>query len=399
MTHPIARSFSLLVAVWLLGGALPAHANDSAIGAFAGQLRPVQETRIHMEREDIVLEERGGDWHVTARYWFSNPTNQPVTLRVGFPERDLCAADGDTLDPSSRDMHIWIDDEEAEHEVVALASTHPEAAADCTVRAFAFDLSFPPGATRQVDHRYVQSASAVGDWGSEITYVTVTGANWAGPIGHARFTFRRAVNVVREVGSGAPARPALAFQTRYTTSLELQSARQYFDAGERISEVVLAGTDWTPQTDLTVTFYTRAAAFYSGGFVHPIDLPEHACVESEALLYMLENAEDRRRAVLAELTDSELRVARNAAYAAHGYPFQNEELREFFYRPARTLPPSASGGDSPSLTAFEFAPNADYSDGLITPLERLCIAAVRAEERRRSDAAMAPASATDAAPE
>jgi hypothetical protein len=77
---------STLVGAFLLTLVSPAWANDFMAGGTPSDLVPVDETRIGMQSEDIVMEYNDGEWLVSADYVFWNSSEELVAQKVGFPE-------------------------------------------------------------------------------------------------------------------------------------------------------------------------------------------------------------------------------------------------------------------------------------------------------------------------
>jgi len=100
-----------------------ALANDGSFDGAGANLVPLQETRVSMVSEDIVATYPVGkdflygmgDWRVDATYVFRNPTQDTVTLQMGFPEA-RCPGDGDcNIDKPFQNLVTRVRGEKVEH--------------------------------------------------------------------------------------------------------------------------------------------------------------------------------------------------------------------------------------------------------------------------------------------
>ncbi|MEC9072701.1 MAG: DUF4424 family protein, partial [Myxococcota bacterium] len=174
----------------------PALANDFAFGGEASQLQPLEETRVSMAAEDILMELKGDQWWVTANYRFKNGTDAPVKLKVGFPEFS-CGEMEDYGDCDARftEMKTWVEGAPVTMGTGEVAKDHPWKRGTGMGlplgRVHTFELSFKAPEELEVRHTFRMTASG-GVSFTEMNYITRTGNLWSGPIGEAKFTIRTA---------------------------------------------------------------------------------------------------------------------------------------------------------------------------------------------------------------
>jgi MYXO-CTERM domain-containing protein len=361
------RAIITLVASLLLVSS--AFANDTAMGGQGANLVPLQTSDVFMESEDITLTLSGakgfltaaesaahvrGKWLVEARYVFVHPGAEPVTLQVGFPEYRCETTEPDAVEFCPPDKLFRF--EEMETTVRGKRVPHRKGRVD-TKHAWApllggvwlFDLAFAPGERVEVVHRYRVPSSIDSQGGRGVTYVTRTGALWARPIGHARFTFRY---------------PPRACFVHGPESVPLTSFRLSEESGELIGEATYELHDWKPIADLD--FHVQPCLVARDFFEHEIDKPS-VCSLRRAIASVVygtgEHSEEEppserddvlRR--LSALEEDELRRCRNYPFAAHGRPFADTQLARAFY--------GSQALSSGLLTPF--APSAHYTDKLLT---------------------------------
>ncbi len=288
----------LSLAVPILVGALAcpcvAHANDASFGGAGADLVPLVETRVRMQSEDILIAFREGRWHVDARYVFVNDGADPVPLQVGFPEL-RCVYEMDCASTAFEGLTTRVNGQEVGHREGKLDARAE--LADYLGVVWLYDVTFPPGEAVTVDHHYSMETGADTTFYRYTSYVTRTGAQWAGPIGRARFTVRfppyahtigqaqgiasRGITLV-ETGEGAP-----YVETRYESR------------------------DWIPSGDLFFSF--NAAAEMAQSRLPETTPPGAHCT----------NLFDPR--------ENEKEACRNVIYGTRGFPFADEQLRAYFY--------------------------------------------------------------------
>lgn len=358
-----------------------AHADDGVFGGIGTALMPVQETRVRMASEDIVLEQRGRArlWHVTAHYVFENPTDAEVALHMGFPEarcRDV-GADNCLGGGEFRELSTTVRGVAVTTHVGRVSRT--ARMGDVLGRVHLFDVTFAPRERVEILHTYNYHPSSSGS-DVQVQFVTRTGAGWNGPIGSARFTVR------------TPYKP-WAFSYAREFQLVSHTERAVEGSGP-VHEIVFENHDWTPRGDLQATLVTTSAVFIavntSARWVGselglgpdcPTFPPSGAAtVEDEVL-----SAEDA----------AALRLCRDAIYALHGRTFGRPALDRRFYPIARRLRVTTQPGYTTVLTV---EPNPSYTDALLTSEERRYVALIdRMLARSRAAARRAAAGQTPTA--
>ncbi len=347
MRRPHHAALLLLAAAALMPA--PAAANDSTFGGQGAELIPLQETRVRMAAEDITLEQRGDRWHITALYTFENPTDEVVTLQLGFPEEHChpdadCAADGGHF----RDMVTTVRGQAVPQKTGTVDPKNDWA--PHLGRVFLYTVTFQPRERVQVTHRYNHAMSVSVD-GPFITYITRTGALWSGPIGEARFTIR------------AAQRPWVLLHPR---AFQLAAYTERLIAPKTpLTEIVFAMKQWTPREDLYVNLAQAQFGLNAG------------CPGT--FFFVGATPEDELRAELRDLSDDALRVCRNLPYAHHGYIFKDKDLADAF-RDSDT--PPSPGEDNP-LARVTYAPNPHFTPDLLTLAEHRYIKLIKDEEKRR----------------
>jgi hypothetical protein len=179
---------------------------------------------------------------VRASYIFENPTDEALTLKVGFPEfrcdedEGDCAVEGNTF----VELRTWVGGQEVKMGEGKVSKKH-EWSADLD-RVHTFEVPFKPRQVQKVLHTY-RFAGSVSVWAEHPSYVTRTGSMWNGPIGRATFVIRTAV---RPYGLTFPAEYKLL---RYGERLKGHEKKRY------VTEIVFEQLDWVPKADLHVELY------------------------------------------------------------------------------------------------------------------------------------------------
>lgn len=336
--------------------AVPARANDSAMGGQGGNLVPLKETRVRMESEHITLRSEGDRWYVDARYQFHNPTSDAVDLQMGFPETH-CHDDGGDCVMDRGDvfegMQTRVRGQQVPRRTGSIGKRHKWAPA--LGKVWLYDVRFEPGERVEITHRYNTVSGTDVQARRFTTYVTRTGALWAGPIGLARFT----VNV-----------PAAVRHLDEPGELPRVSVRTIGEGPRARLELTYEKQQWVPRSDfhtgymLTVNWYERPRP---AGPLAGTD-----CGASMELLYRA--SEDPTFVEQARLptTAAGLRLCRNLVYAARGRRFKDDALNRFFYGSK-----GFRAGEPPYLA---FQPNPLYSDALLTRDDRRVLKLIRGAE-------------------
>lgn len=330
------------------------YANDATFGGRGSDLLPLQETRVRMASEDIRLEldPLQDAWRVTATYQFENPTDAAVKLQMGFPE-ELCPPDADCTPfrGAFRDLVTTARGVEVAQRTGTVKAR--EGWGEVIGTVWLYDLELRPRETVTVVHSYLYDRSSGVDWWGT-RYLTRTGALWAGPIGHARFT-------VRLPGAVWYAMVPDAFQvTRFAEVANPGGVGSH-------TEIVAEVRDWTPSRDFEIYLPGPSIDAMSDeglcvGFGQDLDAEEAA-------------------AVVSGYDTSLLRACRNHLYALHGYGFKDAALR------ARYLGAPPATPDWASQSGLRLHPrpeNPAFTPAWFSPGEKTLLDAIVAEEKRRA---------------
>lgn len=393
--------WSGIVGLLVVSLASPAVANDSSFGGAGGSVVPLKEDRVRMVSEKITLELKpteGDDeavshrWHVDAQYLFENTSQEKVELTVGFPEAACGPSDGVVCPEDSsytmRDLTTKVDGEEVELRVEKAEEVEDsEDWAGNLGRVHMFDVTFEPGERVVVEHEYRHNPSrSVG--GFQLTYLTKTGRSWKGTIGSARFEVR------------VPKRHYyLSFPPEYSLV-----EREHSGEIDGDWTYVFEAEDWTPERDFFVHFGNHADMPWDPN-CGPIERFDKLVAERIEILDCDEDGvicreekrsvtEAKRNEILRDLgregvemihkhdsgghTMPEVaRRCRNMPRAIHGYPFEDEELSEFFYPESFQAEcrycdagESMAGGPEGGFRRVFHRPNPAFDEELLTPTER-----------------------------
>ena len=350
------------------------YANDSVFIRLSSDVAPVEETRLIMASEEIVITERSLKkerkpwdetyWSIAATYTFANPTDEPVEVTLGFPEGQCNDSCGDECDDDERcsqenlhytfrDMTTQVDGKRVTMRLAEIAPQSEWSSEFGTVHLF--DVTVPAKGSVEVTHRYEMDQSRGSQGEDYFYYVTRTGALWNGPIGKASFTLEL---LNRPWGFSFPPGYEL---TEYATN----------KAGDK-TVVRFEMTDWTPRHDL---LFMRGA----------MNLVTLGCPTEEFLLGSFINLWR-----LEELSEEQLRTCRNLFYAYHGYTFKDQTLYDLFYGHAEPTPVSemrdawgASSSVDPEHSGVLFRPHEGYSPDHLSADETHWIKAIKKIEKRR----------------
>jgi hypothetical protein len=230
-------------------------------------------------------------------------------------------------------------------------------------RVHLYDIEFAPHESVEVFHRYSHDGPYPNNGEYRVSFMTVTGANWNGPIGRARFRVR------------TPHRPlGMRFPAEYSFISSIERPEQS-GRDVRGNEIVFETNDWTPKRDLDLLFEWETP--FTGSFQ---DYPPPSW-RREAFGYAI--PEDGCSAEgVRESSEVEIRHCVRVLYALHGAPFQDEKLRTKFYRsPER----DDKGTIKIGLTSTPlFVPD------VFSRRERAYLAAFNKEFRRRKKEAEEP---------
>jgi hypothetical protein len=345
-----------------------ASANDGTWGGDGADLVPLKERRIRMAAEDIVMEyvpvkQYGYRWQVTANYTFENPTDETVTVTMGFPEK-FCDGESDCGSPDNKhtfwDMKTSVDGKPVKMRI-GKVSPREEKWAPELGRVHLFDVTIAPKATASVVHTYHHghSGSSMGD--SNLSYITKTGALWNGPIGKARFTVR------------LPERPwGLVYPKTY--NLKSYTSRKQ---GKGVStELIFEQENWTPTQDLDLYFGSPMTQESGCPQVHETIIGEG--IKKPTLAAAQE--------VFGRLTDEKLRICRNMPYAHHGYAFKDEKLQQYFYTGPRAVSDAYDKEGPGDFIRIDYQLNPFYEESMLSKDEQGYVKLIKLIEDARKKA-------------
>lgn len=349
----------------------PGSANDVAFGGAGADLVPITEGRVSMVAEDILIERvaKGGYkimgdgyWRVRARYTFRNTESKAVTIQIGFPE-PACPEDGDCSFAGFDSLVTRVRGTEVPLRHGSLAEGH--AWATHIDKAHLFDVTFTPGETVEIEHTYRHGLSEHINGGEDLTYITRTGALWAGPIGSARFRVRlpfRPWGVVLGDWAGA--------LSGFTVSSDANGAQ---------TELTFTRTEWEPSGDMRLAFGPGKPTLDSpallAGCPAPMDI-----FDAEVASDSLDSAALKQ--AVSGLSAEKLRQCRNAVFARHGRTFKDAALNTFFYGGGAFRLHEA--GIMFGVTVYSvFARDPFYSNALLGPRDRAYAEALLTAEKAR----------------
>lgn len=356
----VHRRVKWMVALVVVVLAAPVAANDTAIGGSGASFGPVEETRAAMQSEHIRIRLEADGFHVHARYVLANLTDEPLALRIGFPE-PVCDPEVSECMPgvreSFREMRTTVRGEEVPPVVEKTGAASRWAEEYPLIWTFA--VTFAPREEVEVVHTYrvVPSANALGTL--HMLYVVRTGANWGAPIGSALFEVDLPAGVC---GAAVYGPEADAFRRGHREgsahaeplagdALDAAQARHLMlpvrDPETGRWHARWAYRDWVPDTDFGIHVVPWEACLYR------LDCPGAWGAPDPA---------ERAREV-AHLAASErpehLRLCRNLPWAVTGYPFASHDLHDAFYG----TPATAISGEA----VLPHAPDPAWTERRLTP--------------------------------
>jgi uncharacterized protein DUF4424 len=290
-------------AVWLAccvpGAAL---GNDSTFGGAGADLVPLDEQQVEMRSEDIRFSPEGDEWLIEARYVFFNTAPSAATVQVGFPEF-RCDSDEnvDCANVAFHGLETRVDGAPVKHRKGKLGKKHGWS--DFLGVVWLFDVTFPPSVPVTVEHRYRLHSGLNVQGDAYTSYVTRTGRSWKGPIGHARFT--------------CVLPPDVRAVYQYSVEgLKLEPPRLILNDGKPRLELVVQGESWKPEGGVGFAYNDRLP-------LEPIATRKKNGMPGG--LFPMEPPCDPKG------DPREAQRCLNELYAAKGYPFESQALREKYY--------------------------------------------------------------------
>jgi hypothetical protein len=352
------ETLALLCALALPSSAL---ANDGVMGGAGADLIPMKTAEVSMMSEDIQLTYDADYWHVEADYVFLNSAAKEVALQLGFPEYRCEEDEIDCVAARSfhfEDMTTTVRGAPVRHRKGRVKGQH--AWAPKLGNVWLFDMKLAAGEEVQVRHTYRLPASYDSSGGRSTRYVTRTGAQWAGPIRHARFRIRIPLQAVDFIGPD---------------QLQRTSVATIVVAERKLTEVLYEVRDFSPEYDLSFYFIERhgvGSLDQEKPDLAPAG-PEHAgLAESERCEDFLSIWELGHRAAFENVRDASSRlrdalkgginsrpICEATVYAKYGKRFDDDRLNRYFYGPS-----GFSVGEWP----YGFMkPNPDYDPSWLKP--------------------------------
>jgi hypothetical protein len=324
----------LVFFILLLWQASMVLGNDGAFFGEGGVFRPMSETQVELQREDLFFTIRDDTCRVDIRFVFNNPTKDTIRLKVGF---EAPGAVGDVTNTQAN--AVPIKDFRVAHEgrILPYAVFESYGCDTCALKplgsipfqqvdpglfVFLFEMAFPPGET-VLQHSYRFPKSQMVGIPSMYSYILASGARWAGAsIGtlHVHVDFGPnslfyATDVFGAsaewsiVGIGRIVQQARSapFEERDLKQVRIVSGRLHIEV-----------QDFHPEANLS--FMQFSDSDFSAGFW--MGAPEEADTDRPSLCNLLYVPE--------EYGLEELRLLRNQLYAQHGYAFRDLALKEYF---------------------------------------------------------------------
>lgn len=328
-TSPLAAA----TAFALLLPTASTHANDGVYLSSGGIFRPVPETKVRLQREDLSFTCRDKEARVDVRFEFFNPEPVTRTLAVGFQAPTSSdAGPEDHIANTIRDFRVMQDGRLLPYRLMA-ATCEDCPLQDTAQLRFSFDqegvfvhlfeLTFAPG-VNVVQHSYVFPASH-GVWDEQhYSYILRTGSKWAGGrIGELSVEIDMGpdTNFLVDDVFGPTATASIIGTGRVyrTTSYGEQALAARVLSGR----LRIAVRDLEPQEN--IYFGIESSRCHTGYHGAEGVMPDHWAQALCDRTLQLGEGPDK-----VMWTRRELRLLRNAVYAQHGLAFRDAELLAFF---------------------------------------------------------------------
>ena len=321
--HPLPAFLSLSL---LVASLLPAGANDTAFGGSAASPYPVHTSEIRMVSENITIKSdaESGAWLYTCDFVFENLSEDPVTIMMGMPffrmsegEEDFIAShpSDENAVPAGKPM-VWNFTATVDGRSVPVTEGKPTVNPDLLANhykiAYTWPMRFDGRAARSVRHTYkpgrVPGAKrrnhairrvrntyklgytySLGD--NFLDYILKTGGLWHdGRIGRSRLRV-----ILDDPHYVLPKKNEDARFASVAGTIKPAGYKVTGGGGKIVIEWDLR--NFAPKEDLEIIFRHRE-------------------------LFIRDDAENMKGA--------DPRKLRNLPYAAHGYPFKDQGLRDYF---------------------------------------------------------------------
>jgi MYXO-CTERM domain-containing protein len=382
---------AVIVLCAVLGAGARAYANDTAAGGSGSDIVPLATADVRMAAEDILIVHEGIDWVIEADYTFENLSKKPLTLQIAFPEY---ACEGREAHPEEmcdskplryESMRTKVNGKPVAHRKGMIKAGHPWRPR--LGQVWLFDATFEVGKPTRIHHSYRVHETEDSSGGRAISYVTRTGATWAGTIGHARFRVRIPFEATEIY---PPEDTGLALTMR---AIEVD--------GKKLGELLLEARDWEPVKDLSV-YYNATPG---GGFMYTdsvgegaprVDTPDPYCPQLGTIWIrgsMLgepnpndavdpNDTVDKWAEKLAPQGLGSAKHCRAYIYAYRGKDLGSDDLNKYFYGP--------EGHKDRGWPYKHFQPNPYYSDALLTKGDLTTLELIDAIDARIQGASNVP---------
>lgn len=331
-----------LTIILLFCCALSAFANDGAFYVSGNTLVPLQETQISLKKEVLKFYIRDFEWmDVTVDFEFHNP-GAAKTITVGFvtPPASGDVSEEDQSHPQIKDFTVNVNSKKLNYEMkrmenTSFASANPNIIGEDFV--YYFKVRFNRGVNK-IRHTYRFRGSSGIEMRRGFDYQITTGKRWANKkiddfelqvhLDNGIFaipaTFRSDGKFAdwQIVGDGVIAKePRVLFggETQQSRMVHLNSG--YLKLNEK---------NFKPDLDIMIGEYNWPA-MWTNIWCHPkAECKDKKILERVAPYMSLKPAVGNDDYDFVDLSDDELKLIRNYAYAVRGLAFKDELVKNFY---------------------------------------------------------------------
>ena len=288
---------------------LPSVGNDTAFGGTAASPYPVHTKEVRMVSEHITIrsEASSSSWLYVCDFVFENMSNDPVTIMMGMPFFTMGDEENGEFNavlPTDEQAIavgkplVWKFTAAVDGKAVRVTEGKPTVNPDLLGSdykvAYTWPMHFPGGATRKVRNTYkLAYTSSAGD--NFLDYILKTGGLWHdGKIGRSQLT------------------------------VILDDERYILPVSDKPLDATMAGTIAPSGYQVSSKGEQVVIEWDLRNFAPTQDL--QVVLRDRELLIM----DELEKKSPAEMTRSELRILRNFPYAAHGYVFKDQSLRNYY---------------------------------------------------------------------
>jgi len=297
-------------------------ANDGSYLSRGGVLRPMQETRVILQKEILSFTCHGDKSTTNVYFEFNNPKNETITSLVGF-----------VVPLPVGDVSTWhwknkgVSDFKIQHDGMLLPyelkiADNPEGQLYDTsnydfsqfegdVYVYLFEVKFHPGINKII-HSYKSFASNSVMYNRQFDYVLTTGSKWAESSIKdltVEISFQEDAYFYVDDVFGDAADWNIVGTGKITNKrmVRLQSGKLMIHTNNLI-----------PKEDIAFGIYDNASyCHYGVDWDDPTNKIRHAICQ-------------RALSEKGKYSKKELRLIRNGIYAEYGYAFKSQDLKEYF---------------------------------------------------------------------